>query len=105
MQMRLFFEFGFKILNVGIFLKLQAILVKCSVPVFDTIGLTNVSNVRYCTPCMYLLLSKVHFTDIFKGQQHFTVIQIAGQDREYIRLQELKIKEQFLVHTNVILRN
>ena len=27
---------------------------------------------------VYLLLSKVHFTDLIKGQQHFTVIQIAG---------------------------
>ena len=26
-------------------------------------------------------LSQVHFTDLIKGQQHFTVIQIAGQDR------------------------
>ena len=46
---------------------------------FDTIGLTNLSNARYCTYPVYLLLSKVHFTDLIKGQQHFTVIQIVGQ--------------------------
>ena len=28
-------------------------------------------------------LSKVHFTDLIKGQQHFTVIQIARQDRGF----------------------
>ena len=44
---------------------------------FDTmqwIGLTNLSN------AIYWLLSKVHFTDLIKGQQHFTVVQIAGQN-------------------------
>ena len=32
---------------------------------------------------VYLLLSKVHFTDLIKGQQHLTVIQIARQDRAF----------------------
>ena len=29
---------------------------------------------------VYLLLSKVPFTDLIKGQQYFTVIQIVGRD-------------------------
>ena len=32
---------------------------------------------------VYLLLSKVHFTDLSKGQQYFTVIQIVGPDRAF----------------------
>ena len=32
---------------------------------------------------LYLLLSKVHFTDLIKRQQYFTVIQNAGPDQEF----------------------
>ena len=34
-------------------------------------------------PRVFAILSKVHFTDLIKGQQHFTVIQISGQDRAF----------------------
>ena len=45
---------------------------------------------------VYLLLSKVHFTDLIKGQQHFTVIQIARQDRAFwITVTEKKAPSRF----------
>ena len=48
---------------------------------FYTIGLTNLSNLwSDIVPRVFAIIQS---TDLIKGQQHFTVIQIARQDRGF----------------------
>ena len=50
---------------------------------FDTIGLTNLSNARYCTPYICYYPKYILQTQVIKGQQYFIVIQIAGRDQAF----------------------
>ena len=60
---------------------------KCQFQVFYTIGSTdNRANQSFqcqILQTVYCLLSKVNFKDLIKGQQLFTVIQIARRDQAF----------------------